>query len=113
MPNSPPPPLRLEHPITFIRENKANATRTDRNGSKTWKLWTKQCYRDLFVINYRFQGLAKKICKTHAKVLAIRFKVGVRSAKLGSLDGGFDFAKGKCNKKGYFAISFEQEWTAG
>ena len=40
-------------------------------------------------------------------MLAKMFKVGVRSAKLGSLDGGFDFAKGKCNKKGYFAISFE------
>ena len=65
------------------------------------------------MINHRFQGLAKKVCKTQAIVLAKRLKVGVRSAKLGSLDGGFDFAKGKCNKKGYFAISFEQEWTAG
>ena len=59
------------------------------------------------MINHRFQGLAKKVCKTQAIVLAKRLKVGVRSAKLGSLDGGFDFAKGKCNKKGYFAISFE------
>ena len=45
------------------------------------------------MINYRFQVLAKKICKTQAKVLAKRLKAGVRSAKLESLDGGFDFEK--------------------
>ena len=57
-----------------------------------------------------------KVCKTQAIVLAKRLKVGVRYAKLGTLDGGFDFVKGqgfKCKKKGYFAISFGQGWTAG
>ena len=45
------------------------------------------------MINYRFQGLVKKICRTQAKVLAKRLKLGVRSAKQGSLDGRFDFVK--------------------
>jgi hypothetical protein len=36
---------------------------------------------DLFVINYRSQGLAEKICKTHAIVLAKLIKLGVRSEK--------------------------------
>jgi hypothetical protein len=34
---------------------------------------------DLFVINYRLQGLAEKICKTHAIVLTKLIKLGVRS----------------------------------
>jgi hypothetical protein len=36
---------------------------------------------DLFVINYRSQGVAKEICKTHGIVLAKRTKDGVRSIK--------------------------------
>jgi hypothetical protein len=41
---------------------------------------------DLFVINYRSQGLAEKICKTHQIVLAKRIKLGVRSAKRLGMD---------------------------
>jgi hypothetical protein len=41
---------------------------------------------DLFVINYRLQGLAEKICKTHAIVLAELIKLGVRSIKALGLD---------------------------
>jgi hypothetical protein len=37
--------------------------------------------KDLYVINYRLQGLAEKICKTHQIVLAKLIKLGVRSAK--------------------------------
>jgi hypothetical protein len=33
------------------------------------------------VTNYRSQGLAKKICKTHRIVLTNRSKIGVRSEK--------------------------------
>jgi hypothetical protein len=33
------------------------------------------------VINYRFKGLAEKICKTHAIVLAKLIKLRVRSEK--------------------------------
>jgi hypothetical protein len=33
------------------------------------------------VINYRFGGLAEKICNTHPLVLAKRQKIGVRSIK--------------------------------
>jgi hypothetical protein len=33
------------------------------------------------VINCRFQGVAEKICKTHAIVLAKLIKLGVRSEK--------------------------------
>jgi hypothetical protein len=44
-------------------------------------MWRKQDWKDLYAINYRFQGLAKKICKTHAKVLAKRIKLRVRSIK--------------------------------
>jgi hypothetical protein len=36
---------------------------------------------DLLVINYRLQGLAEKICKTSAIVLAKLIKLGVRSEK--------------------------------
>ena len=39
-------------------------------------------FRDLYEINYRFQGLAEKIIETHQIVLANRSKLGVRSAKL-------------------------------
>ena len=56
------------------------------------------------MINYRFQGLAKKICKTQAKVLAKMFKIGVRSAKLGSLDGEFDFVKRQGQNKNIRAV---------
>ena len=68
------------------------------------------------MINYRFQGLAKKICKTQAIVLAKRLKVGVRSSKLGILDGGFDFVKVqglKQKKMGYSVIIIELVWTTG
>jgi hypothetical protein len=41
---------------------------------------------DLFVINYRSQGLAEKICKTHQIVLAKRIKLGVRSVKVPWVD---------------------------
>jgi hypothetical protein len=41
---------------------------------------------DLVVINYRSQGLAEKICKTHQTVLVKRTKYRVRSIKrLGGL----------------------------
>jgi hypothetical protein len=36
---------------------------------------------DLVAINYRCQGLAEKICKTHAIVLAKLIKLRVRSEK--------------------------------
>jgi hypothetical protein len=36
---------------------------------------------DVFVNNYRSQGLAKKICKTHQIVLVNRSKDRVRSEK--------------------------------
>ena len=68
------------------------------------------------MINHRFQGLAKKICKTQAIVLAKRLKVGVRSSKLGILDGGFDFVKVqglKQKKMGYSVIIIELVWTTG
>ena len=68
------------------------------------------------MINHRFQGLAKKVCKTQAIVLAKRLKVGVRSAKLGSLDGEFDFVKRQGLKQKYqgcFVIIFQLDWTAG
>jgi hypothetical protein len=42
---------------------------TDRNGSETRKLCMKQDCKDLYVINYSFQGLAGKICKTQKIVL--------------------------------------------
>jgi hypothetical protein len=45
------------------------------------KIWRKQDWKDLYAINYRFQALAKKICKTHAKVLTKLIKLGVRSVK--------------------------------
>jgi hypothetical protein len=51
-----------------------NATRTGLNGAKTLDLWTKQGCRDLDEINYRLQGLAEQICKTHKTVLAKRLK---------------------------------------
>jgi hypothetical protein len=38
-------------------------------------------WKDLYVINYRLQGLAKKICKTHQIVLAKLIKDRVRSEK--------------------------------
>jgi hypothetical protein len=41
---------------------------------------------DLVVINYRSQGVAEKICKTHPLVLAKRQKIGVRSTKALGLD---------------------------
>ena len=68
------------------------------------------------MINHRFQGLAKKICKTQAIVLAKRLKVGVRSSKLGILDGGFDFVKVqglKQKKMGNSVIIIELVWTQG
>jgi hypothetical protein len=37
--------------------------------------------KDLFVINYRCRGLAEKLCKTHAIVLAKLIKLGVRPEK--------------------------------
>jgi predicted transcriptional regulator len=37
--------------------------------------------KDLYVINYRLQGLAEKICKTHQIVLVKLIKDRVRSEK--------------------------------
>jgi hypothetical protein len=54
---------------------------TDKNGAKTKNLWRKQDGKDLFVINYRFGGLAEKILETHQIVLANRSKARVRSEK--------------------------------
>jgi hypothetical protein len=53
----------------------------DEIGAKTKILGAKQDYRDLVAINYRFKGLAEKICKTHATVLAKPIKLRVRSEK--------------------------------
>ena len=36
------------------------SARIDENGVKTWKIWLKQCTRDLFEIDLNFQGLALK-----------------------------------------------------
>jgi hypothetical protein len=44
-------------------------------------IWGKQDEKDLFVINYRFGGLAEKILETHQIVLANRSKTRVRSEK--------------------------------
>jgi hypothetical protein len=44
-------------------------------------MWGKQDEKDLFVINYRFGGLAEKILETHQIVLANRSKTRVRSEK--------------------------------
>jgi hypothetical protein len=44
-------------------------------------LWDKQDEKKLNMINYRSQGLTKKICKTHAIVLAKRINCRVRSEK--------------------------------
>jgi hypothetical protein len=41
----------------------------------------KQSCKDLYVINYRFSGLAGKICKTQKIVLVDKEKFRVRSAK--------------------------------
>jgi hypothetical protein len=41
----------------------------------------KQGCRDLYVINYRFQGLARKICRTQKIVLANKGKSRVRFEK--------------------------------
>jgi hypothetical protein len=57
------------------------ATWTDKNGAKTKNLWRKQDAKDLFVINYRFGGLAEKILETHQIVLVKRTKDRVRSEK--------------------------------
>jgi hypothetical protein len=45
------------------------------------KLCMKQGCKDLYVINYRFQGLAGKICKTQKIVLANKKKFRVGSTK--------------------------------
>jgi hypothetical protein len=58
-----------------------NATWTDKNGAKTKNLWRKQDDKDMFVINYRFGGLAEKILETHQKVLVKKTKDRVRSEK--------------------------------
>jgi hypothetical protein len=44
-----------------------NATSTDKNGSKTGILWTKQDDKDLYEIVQRYQGLANKIPETQQK----------------------------------------------
>jgi hypothetical protein len=41
----------------------------------------KQSCRDLYIINYRLQGLAAKNCKTQKIVLANKEKFRVRSEK--------------------------------
>jgi hypothetical protein len=45
-----------------------------------------QRFRDLSVINYRLQGLAKKIYKTQAIVLAKLIKLRIKSKKALGLD---------------------------
>ena len=45
------------------------------------KLWAKQVFRDLVVINYGCEGLAENFYKTHEIVLMKGPKVRVRSAK--------------------------------
>jgi hypothetical protein len=42
--------------------------------------------KDLFAINYRFQGVAEKIPETHWTVLVKLVKLGVRSTKALWLD---------------------------
>jgi predicted transcriptional regulator len=45
-----------------------------------------QTFRHLSAINNRYQGLAEKICKTHAIVLAKLIKLRVRSDLKRALD---------------------------
>jgi hypothetical protein len=56
------------------------------NGVKTKILRDKQESSDLNAINHRCRGLAEKICKTHAIVLAKLIKLKVRSEKELRLD---------------------------
>jgi hypothetical protein len=58
----------------------------DEIGAKTKNLGAKQDEKDLFVINYRFQGVAEKKPETPETVLARRIKVRVRSEKSALLD---------------------------
>jgi hypothetical protein len=50
--------------------------------------------KDLYVINYRSQGLTKKIRKTHQIVLANRSKARVRSEKEPRDGSGYRNLKG-------------------
>jgi hypothetical protein len=56
----------------------------------------KQDEKDLFAINYRFQGVAEEICKTQRIVLAKRTKDRVRSIKGsgGIMCEGWDLPRG-------------------
>jgi hypothetical protein len=58
-----------------------NATWTDKNGAKTKKLRAKQDWKDLVMINRRFQGVAEEIFETQQIVLANRSKIRVRFIK--------------------------------
>jgi hypothetical protein len=58
----------------------------DEIGAKTKKLRAKQDYRDLVVINYRFQGVAEKIPETQETVLVRLTKLKVRSVKVLGMD---------------------------
>ena len=39
------------------------SARNAENGARTANLWTKRCFRDLVAINYKREGLAKRICE--------------------------------------------------
>jgi hypothetical protein len=80
---------------------KTNTKRTDQNGSKTQKLRMKQCCRDLYVINYSFQGLAGKKYYTQKIVLANTEKFRVRSEKF---YGGAGLRR--CNRSRGFSANF-------
>jgi hypothetical protein len=79
----------------------------------------KQCCRDLYVINYRLQGLVAQICKTQKIVLANREKFRVRSEKYQGGAGlkrcnrsrGFS-ANFRTHRKNRKITSFSRDWTA-
>jgi hypothetical protein len=58
----------------------------DEIGAKTKKLGAKQDEKDLFAINYRFQGVAEQKPETQETVLVKLAKLRVRSEKVLGMD---------------------------
>jgi hypothetical protein len=54
------------------------------------KLGAKHDEKDLFAINYRFQGVAEKIPETQGTVLVKRIKLEVRSVKSALGGSGYE-----------------------
>jgi hypothetical protein len=61
----------------------------------------KQGCKDLYIINYRYQGLAGKICKTQKIVLANKKSLGLDLKKT---MGGAGLKR--CNKSRGFSVKF-------